>query len=561
MMKKGKKSPEDSSLRQKAEAKLNGLRSAKLKTLTDGAGKISSEPEMLKLIHELQVHQIELEMQNEELQQTAATASALYDFAPNGYFTIGPDGTITQLNHSGAKMLGKERICLENSNLKLFITDGTKLVFADFLERCFKTTLKQTCEIGLSVHGKPFSYLYLEGMLTEDKEHCLLIAIDITDRKLVEAEVLKSKQQYDNLVAQIPVGVYVLKTKPDYTFKLEYVSPVMAGILDLSVERLLADTETIFKAIHPDDVEEVFRLNLEGIKLKRPFDWKGRVVVKGVVRWVHLSSLPQQQENGDILWHGLIVDITEQIRDEAEIKKQNEKLQELNATKDKFFSIIAHDLKSPFSSFLGLTQIMAEELPNLTMLQVQEIAVSMSKSAANLYRLLENLLQWSRMQQGTIKFNPEPVQLQPILTESIEMIQESAKSKSIEIATDVPDGLAVFADADMLQTVIRNLVSNAVKFTPKGGKVNLSAKIAEDKKIEISICDTGIGMRQTMIENLFRIDIQTSRKGTDGEPSTGLGLILCKEFIEKHGGKIWVESEVEKGSTFYFTLPSNPVSK
>jgi len=329
----------------------------------------------------------------------------------------------------------------------------------------------------------------------------------------------------------------------------------MAEILGLSIESLLAHNEKIFTAIHPEDLEEVYRLNLEGIKLKQPFDWKGRIVAKGVVRWVHMSSLPQQQENGDILWHGLIVDITEQISDEEEIKKQNEKLQELNATKDKFFSIIAHDLRSPFNSFLGLTQIMAEELPSLTMSQIQEIAVSMSKSATNLYRLLENLLHWSRMQQGAISFNPKYVFLEPIMAESIDIIQQSAKSKSIEIVTDCIEGLKVFADTDLLQTIFRNLVSNAVKFTSKGGKVSLSANVNADNIIQISIHDTGIGMSSEMLDGLFRINIKTNRKGTDGEPSAGLGLLLCKEFVEMHGGQIWVESEVGKGSTFYFTLP------
>jgi len=361
-------------------------------------------------------------------------------------------------------------------------------------------------------------------------------------------------------VAQIPVGVYILRTKPDYSFALEYVSPVMAEILGLSVESLLAHNETIFTAIHPEDLEEVVRLNQEGIILKRPFDWKGRAVVKGAVRWLHLSSLPQQQENGDILWHGLIVDITEQIHDEEEIKKQNEKLQELNTTKDKFFSIIAHDLRNPFNSFLGLTQIMAEELPSLTMAQIQEIAVNMSKSANNLYRLLENLLHWSSMQQGVIPFDPESVRLLTVVDESITMILESARVKGIEINHHIPDDLVVFADTNLLQTIIRNLVSNAVKFTLKRGKVSISAKATTESNIEISVQDSGIGMSQALLDDLFKLDVKTSRKGTNGEPSTGLGLLLCKEFIEKHGGQIWAESEVGKGSTFHFTLPYNAKS-
>jgi signal transduction histidine kinase len=159
------------------------------------------------------------------------------------------------------------------------------------------------------------------------------------------------------------------------------------------------------------------------------------------------------------------------------------------------------------------------------------------------------------MQQGLIPFNPENIQLNMIVEESMEMIQESANLKGIEISTDIPEGIEVFADLKIMQTVIRNLVSNAIKFTPKGGKVSVLAKNNNENKVEISIRDTGIGMNQTMIDNLFRLDIKTNFSGTDGEPSAGLGLLLCKEFIERHDGKISVESDIGKGSTFIFTIP------
>jgi signal transduction histidine kinase len=189
------------------------------------------------------------------------------------------------------------------------------------------------------------------------------------------------------------------------------------------------------------------------------------------------------------------------------------------------------------------------------MSQAQEMAVSMNKSATNLYRLLENLLQWSQIQKGALSFNPEVIPVNQILTESIAMVVEPAKNKGIEITTDISDDLTVFADSNLLQTIIRNLMYNAVKYTDKGGKVNISAKNNVSKNVEIAVKDNGIGMDQIILDNLFRADMKPSRKGTEGEPCTGLGLLLCKEFVEKHGGKIWVKSEVEKGSTFYFTIP------
>ena len=198
---------------------------------------------------------------------------------------------------------------------------------------------------------------------------------------------------------------------------------------------------------------------------------------------------------------------------------------------------------------------MAEELPSLTLTEMQEISESMKKSAVNLFRLLDNLLNWAKMQQGLIPYSPEYLTLLSVITESVQIIDESAKSKIIEITYDIPTDLKLFADSNLLQTVIRNIVSNAVKFTPKGGKIIISAKVNDQKNVQISIKDTGIGMSSALIDNLFRLDVKTGRKGTEGEPTAGLGLLLCKEFVEKNRGVIWAESVVGEGSTFYFTLP------
>ena len=237
------------------------------------------------------------------------------------------------------------------------------------------------------------------------------------------------------------------------------------------------------------------------------------------------------------------------------ILNQNEELSKLNATKDKFFSIIAHDLRGPIGGLMGLSQIMAEELSSLTIEEVQELALSMNHSATNLFGLLENLLNWARMQRGSISYDPKIWELHLLVNESVEMIREPAKIKEIEIGIQIPEGLMVFADKNILQMVIRNLVSNSIKFTEKGGKIILSVEAKDGKTVEISIKDNGIGMNKELVDNLFHADVRNGRKGTNGEPSTGLGLLLCKEFVEKHGGKIWVESEEGKGSTFSFLLP------
>jgi len=248
-------------------------------------------------------------------------------------------------------------------------------------------------------------------------------------------------------------------------------------------------------------------------------------------------------------------EISARVKTHIKLRRQSIELHELNVTKDRFFSIIAHDLRGPMGGFMGLTDLLTEELSNMSMAEIQEFLGSMRDSATNLFKLLENLLQWARVQQGGIILSRERVLFHPIVIESLEMIQESAKKKGITIICDISEELEVFADSNLIQAIIRNLVSNAIKFSARGGTVSISAKITEDENVEISVKDMGIGMNPFMVENLFRIDIKNGRPGTEGEQSTGLGLLLCKEFIEKHGGHIKVESEVGKGSVFTFNIP------
>ena len=236
------------------------------------------------------------------------------------------------------------------------------------------------------------------------------------------------------------------------------------------------------------------------------------------------------------------------------ILQQNDQLAGLNNEKDKFFSIIAHDLRGPFNGFLGLTQTMEEELPSMDLGEIQNIAMLLRQSATNLYNLLENLLAWSRLQRGLTPFMPVTFLIRPKLEECLESIQVLAHKKEISLDYDVPGDLVVFADVNMLESILRNLITNAMKFTLPGGRVSILSRSLEGNSVEISIRDTGIGMSSGIIGNLFKLDGKANRKGTGNEPSTGLGLIICKEFVEKHGGKIWAESIEEVGSTFHVII-------
>jgi len=240
---------------------------------------------------------------------------------------------------------------------------------------------------------------------------------------------------------------------------------------------------------------------------------------------------------------------------ESEIKLKNELLQTVNSEKDKFFSILAHDLRGPLSAFVEATKIITEEVQTMSIEEIKDITLSMTQSATGIYSLLENLLEWSRLQRGVMNFIPEKFNIKRRLDDCISVLSESAKKKGIVIETSVNENLEINADKHMFDTIVRNIISNAIKFTKAGGIVSISAIYNKDNAVEFQISDSGIGMSPELKEKLFKIDEKTSRPGTDGETSTGLGLLLCKEFIEKHGGKIGVESEVGKGTKFIFSLP------
>jgi predicted ATPase/signal transduction histidine kinase len=301
------------------------------------------------------------------------------------------------------------------------------------------------------------------------------------------------------------------------------------------------------------------RLAIEETKIKNELIESQIMQIRNFANQIQQSkSNIEVVHQADELAHAmqrLRVEISERKKIEAEINLKNEQLTKLNAEKIKFFSIISHDLRGPFSSFLGLTEIMAKELSSLTMTEIQDIAERMMNSVTSLYSLLENLLQWSQINQGLILFRPEELNLLSVFTDTIALVMESAQNKKIKITFDIQEDVTVFADKNILQTIIRNLVSNAIKFTPRGGKIKLSANTGADNSVEIAVWDSGIGMNQEMIENLFQVGHQTNRTGTENEPSTGLGLLLCKEFVEKHNGNLRVESIEGKGSTFYFNLP------
>lgn len=241
----------------------------------------------------------------------------------------------------------------------------------------------------------------------------------------------------------------------------------------------------------------------------------------------------------------------------AKLVESEERLIELNASKDKFFSIIAHDLKGPFQNLIGYSQLLVQEFENLSSEEVREMSVDLYNSAKNLYRLLENLLQWSRLQRGVIEFNPVEFEISLLVSQNFELFNNIAKEKNISLVSNVPDNLIVYADLNMINTVIRNLLSNAIKFTDFGGRVELNAVTINDNYVKIEVKDNGVGMSEDFVKNIFRIDAVKSTPGTNNEQGTGLGLILCKDFVNKNNGRISVESKLGEGTTFTIWLPTS----
>lgn len=236
------------------------------------------------------------------------------------------------------------------------------------------------------------------------------------------------------------------------------------------------------------------------------------------------------------------------------LKQANTKLAELNATKDKFFSIIAHDLKSPFSTLLNFNSLLIENLGESNSKETLQLAKSMNKSVTRTYRLLENLLVWANIQTGKIESKIISIKPSKLISEIKHLIEPLAKNKNIKFEFSILADQSICVDEDMVKTILRNLTSNAIKYTYPNGIVKIETQ-KSGSNILFCVSDTGMGIEPEFIKNIFHVGSNLSKLGTDGELGTGLGLVLCKEFVEKNNGEIWIESEVGKGSSFKFTMP------
>ncbi|MFP4555525.1 MAG: ATP-binding protein [Bacteroidales bacterium] len=379
----------------------------------------------------------------------------------------------------------------------------------------------------------------------DDLEETLLreIATELTPIKIGAGEVLFRKNDKDFALYLIENG-RVKVHDGDHTYAL-FVSNQYIG------EYSLVDSTPRSASVTAVEPTTLLRLDQEkflALIAKRP-NISEAMLKALVLRLRDYNKLEAEltQKNKEIE------------RQAQELDKQRNELEALNSTKDKFFAIIAHDLKNPFSTVLGLSELLAKEFENFDSESLRNFITQIYKYSNNTFNLLENLLQWSMVQTGRMPLRPKMVNMKSIIEENVELLSGNAKNKNIDIHVVSCNDCTAYVDVNQITTVVRNLISNAIKFTPTNGNIEITVE-SKDDYWKIVVKDNGIGIAKDDLDKLFLIDSNPTTIGTSQEEGTGLGLILCKEFVERNGGEIWVESKVDQGSTFSFTVPKTETS-
>lgn len=378
-----------------------------------------------------------------------------------------------------------------------------------------------------------------------------------------------SHDLYADLANAVPTGIYRIRVFQEKAKKeanwfeshnapyvIEFANDRFFEILQLDRFEYQNNPGVLHALVLQEDRAEFARLNVIANLQRTPFMWEGRFNVNDKICWVSFKSIPRILENGDIVWTGTIDDITVRKQFEEVLKIKNAQLQRLIADKDFFISILAHDLKSPFVSILGFLEYMIKNIHTIDIQQLEKQLSLVHDSASNAYHLLEDLLVWALSQSGKLPFEPRTFNLKVCCDEVVEMLKPTAEKKGITLQSLETDDVPIFADMNMLNTILRNLISNAIKFTRAGGTISIDSE-QQNSDLLISVSDNGVGIPPEVLTHLFDDSPMQSLHGTANEKGTGFGLLLCKKFVAQHGGKIWAESVVGQGSVFRFTLPVN----
>ncbi|WP_372751365.1 ATP-binding protein [Labilibaculum sp.] len=371
--------------------------------------------------------------------------------------------------------------------------------------------------------------------------------------KDLEDEVARLKRELkfqDKIMDNIPNPLFI----KDENFNYAYCNKAFSEYLGIAKDKII--NSSVYE-ISPKELADIFYAadcELRDKSENQLYETKVKYADGNIHDILFNKAAIKDEKNNFQGIVGIMLDITKRKKAEQELKKSKNELIEINKTKDKLLSIIAHDLRAPFNSILGFSELLIEDIEVFEHSESKENLHLINSTAKNTLVLLDNLLSWAKSQTGQLFFEAKRIVLSTIIEESIKNSEFIAKTKNINLHYFQTDKIEILGNENMMGSVFRNLISNAIKFTHSGGRINIYA-LKRESYVEICISDNGVGMNSETLEKLFDSSLNISLKGTEEEKGSGLGLLLCKEFVEQHGGKIWVESKEGKGSNFKFTLP------
>ena len=482
----------------------------------------------------------------------------LVDSMSEGLLQVDNDDVIIFANQKFCEMSGYllEELVGKVGHMILF--DEMKRNIIEEKNMLRRKGIIDTYEMKMRCKNDEFRWVQIGGSPITDVKGTVVGSIgvftDITERKIIEKELQESEKKYRDLFEKSGDAILIINNG-----KFIDCNQATVKMLRYNNKNQLLKTHPseLSPEVQPDGksslekADEMMRTALE--KGSYRFEWNHKKADGEVFPVeVLLTALNTDDENKILytVWR----DITVRKKAELQLAKYAEELKALNSIRDKFFSIISHDLRGPFQGFLGATSFLVSEIDSLSKEEIKEIGEALNSSLHKQLDLLNTLLDWSRLQTGDFLVKSETVLLKNIINDVIQPFELLASQKRIELLNTVNDDISVFADKNMLCLVIRNLISNGIKFTKENGSVQVSA-ISKEKFVEITVEDNGVGISQDDIKKLFRMDYYYSTEGTLNESGTGMGLLLCKEIVDKYNGTIWVESELDKGSKFTFTIP------
>jgi len=384
---------------------------------------------------------------------------------------------------------------------------------------------------------------------------CSCLARNISERKQAEQALQESETKFKEIINQINDAILVFDEQGKIIIWNKGAVMLYGLKADEIIDRSIVDVQ--YQVSVPSSIDKARIENaIKGIVTLKAPERFNQIIDSEIMAFNDQKIKNIQSKVFPIKLNGSYL-FCSVIRDMTEMKRYEKELLRISSEKDKFYSIIAQYLYTPFSLFNNFAKLMAEQLDTLPLKEIQKMAVMMSKSATNLYSLLDNMLQWTKINQGKITFEPQKLNLKKISQDAISILKPNADAKNIKINHFAEDELTVFADIFMLKTILRNLVSNAIEFTNKDGQINISAQ-QTPSDVTISILNSGLELNPDYLTKLFNISEIHTTLGKVEEKGTILGLLLCKEFVEKHSGRIWVESKNNgKASEFKFTLPAS----